>query len=309
MLLAIIADDLTGACDAAIHFAARGLETQVRLTGNGLESAVGAYTTDSRHTDAITTQARIDKLAQDLHPQSLFKKFDSVLRGHPGLEIALTMEAFGYDQAIITPAYPEMGRTVKNGFLELPEPIDIAAKLRADGLDLARCEILDATTNEDLAEIVRRFSGKRVLWCGSGGLALALAESFPKKAHTQQLPAAGPVFFCIGTTHPATQAQVAALPQTETLIPIDRNRSTPPEIRTLLNRPKPAALFITGGDTATMVLSALGATAITLRGEIVRGVPWGVIEGGIMDQVPVVTKSGGFGAPDTLVRVAECFFK
>lgn len=309
MLLAIIADDLTGACDAAIHFAVRGLKTRVSLDGSVPDSPVAAFTTDSRDTDATTTRLRIEKLAQDLHPQTLFKKIDSVLRGHPGLEIALTMEAFGYHQAIITPAYPEIGRTVKNGFLELPESLDIAAKLHADGLPLNRCQILDATTNEDLAEIVRRFSGERVLWCGSGGLGLALAESFPERPLPQGEPAPGPVCFCIGSTHPATQAQVAALPTTETLIQIDRNRTTPIEIRVLLNRPKPAALFITGGDTATMVLSALGATAITLRGEIVRGVPWGVIEGGIMDQVPVVTKSGGFGAPDTLVRVAEFFSK
>ncbi len=309
MPIAIIADDLTGACDAAVHFAARGLETRVSLNRHPPHSAVAAFSTDSRDADEPTLRQRITELSQALHPTVLFKKIDSVLRGHPGLEIALTMEAFGYHQAIITPAYPEMGRTVKNGLLQLPEPINIAAKLHADGLPLARCQILDATTNEDLAEIVRRFSGERVLWCGSGGLALALAESFPRKPHAQQPPAPGPVYFCIGSTHPATQAQVAALPTTQTLIQIDRNRTTPNEIRTLLNRPKPAALFITGGDTATMVLSALGATAITLRGEIVRGVPWGVIEGGIMNQVPVVTKSGGFGTPDTLVRVAQFFSK
>ena len=63
MLLAIIADDLTGAGDAATYFATRGLETRVSLDGNSVASPVGAYSTDSRDTDAVTTQARIRKLS------------------------------------------------------------------------------------------------------------------------------------------------------------------------------------------------------------------------------------------------------
>ncbi len=308
MRVAIIADDLTGACDAAVHFAARGLKTQVSLDGNVPASAVAAFPTDSRDVDSGTARSRILALSANLAPQLVFLKIDSVLRGHPGREIALTLAAFGYDSAIITPAYPEMGRMVKNGVIQLPEPIDIAARLQAEGLDPERGQILDASTNKELTEIVRQFAGERVLWCGSGGLALALAQQMTPALPVHNPPGSpGPVCFCIGSTHPATLGQVAALGGTDLVIPIDRNKTTSDEIRVLLNRPQPAALFITGGDTATMVLAALGATSIQLHGEIVRGVPWGTIQGGIMDQVPVVTKSGGFGAPDTLVRVSAFF--
>lgn len=309
MRVAIIADDLTGACDAAVHFAARGLETQVSLDGSVPASAVAAFPTDSRDVDAATARSRILALSAKLSPQLVFLKIDSVLRGHPGREVALTLAAFHFDSAILTPAYPEMGRTVRNGMLELPEPIDITGRLQAEGLDPERCQVLDASTNRDLVKIVDQFAGERVLWCGSGGLALAVAQRMrPGLPPDNAPPARGPVYFCIGSTHPATLGQVAALGETNLVIPIDRNKTTDDEIRGLLNRPRPAALFITGGDTATMVLSALGAMSIRLHGEIVRGVPWGTIQGGIMDQVPVVTKSGGFGAPDTLVRVAD-FFK
>lgn len=308
MRVAIIADDLTGACDAAVHFAARGLETQVSLDGTVPGCAVAAFTTDSRDVDAGTARSRILALSAKLSPQLLFLKIDSVLRGNPGREIALTLAAFDYDSAVITPAYPEMGRAVKNGILQVPDTIDIAARLKAEGLDPERCQILDASTNKDLANIVDQFGGERILWCGSGGLALALAQHMaPGLPAHHAAPAAGPVCFCIGSTHPTTLGQVAALGGTNLVIPIDRNKTTDGEIRILLNRPQPAALYITGGDTATMVLSALGARSIQLHGEIVRGVPWGTLQGGIMDQVPVVTKSGGFGAPDTLVRVADFF--
>jgi uncharacterized protein YgbK (DUF1537 family) len=66
-------------------------------------------------------------------------------------------------------------------------------------------------------------------------------------------------------------------------------------------------LFITGGDTATAVLRAVDARSIEIRGEVLTGVPWGMLSGGLFDGCPVVTKSGGFGAPDTMVRVANYF--
>jgi len=42
-------------------------------------------------------------------------------------------------------------------------------------------------------------------------------------------------------------------------------------------------------------------------GEVLPGIPWGMLRGGRFDGVLVVTKSGGFGAPDALIRIAEFF--
>ena len=60
-------------------------------------------------------------------------------------------------------------------------------------------------------------------------------------------------------------------------------------------------LVLTGGETARAVLSAAGVQAIRLGGEIEAGVPFGLTIGRLA--VPVVTKAGAFGAPETLVRV------
>jgi len=73
----------------------------------------------------------------------------------------------------------------------------------------------------------------------------------------------------------------------------------------VLGDTKPGHLFLTGGDTADAVLTALEAEGIRILGEIVAGVVQGVIIGGLLDGRPVVTKAGAFGQKDTLVAVHE----
>ncbi len=68
---------------------------------------------------------------------------------------------------------------------------------------------------------------------------------------------------------------------------------------------KPGNLFLTGGDTADAVLTAIQAEGIKIVGEVVAGVVQGVIIGGLLDKLPVVTKAGAFGQKDTLVAVHE----
>ena len=60
------------------------------------------------------------------------------------------------------------------------------------------------------------------------------------------------------------------------------------------------ALVLTGGDTAVHVSRALGGEGILLEEEVEAGVPFGTLIG--PKPYPVVTKAGGFGAPDTLLK-------
>jgi uncharacterized protein YgbK (DUF1537 family) len=68
---------------------------------------------------------------------------------------------------------------------------------------------------------------------------------------------------------------------------------------------RPGRLFLTGGDTADAVLTAVEAEGIRILGEVVAGVVQGVILGGSLDSLPLVTKAGAFGQSDTLVMVHE----
>jgi D-threonate/D-erythronate kinase len=64
--------------------------------------------------------------------------------------------------------------------------------------------------------------------------------------------------------------------------------------------PRLGGLVATGGDTARGVLGALGAVGLRLAREIEPGVVLSMAEG--RRPLPVVTKAGAFGGPDTLVR-------
>jgi uncharacterized protein YgbK (DUF1537 family) len=67
-------------------------------------------------------------------------------------------------------------------------------------------------------------------------------------------------------------------------------------------------LVLTGGETALAVCRALGATAIDILGELEVGIPWGRLCGGVAPGTYVVTKAGGFGRPDSLVRIVDALY-
>lgn len=64
-----------------------------------------------------------------------------------------------------------------------------------------------------------------------------------------------------------------------------------------------SALVLMGGEGARAVLSRQGADAILIRDAIREGIPVGVIEGGRLHGLPVVTKAGGFGSPSALTDI------
>src|SRR4051812_11710584 len=119
----LVADDLTGACDAAVHFAARGLRTMVRLQGHVLPSnpCVLACATETRDAAAPEIRKALSDLAAEIPtPSRLFKKIDSTLRGNVGMEIVAARDAFHCDAAVVCSAFPAMHRAIENGILRAP---------------------------------------------------------------------------------------------------------------------------------------------------------------------------------------------
>ena len=72
----------------------------------------------------------------------------------------------------------------------------------------------------------------------------------------------------------------------------------------LLDTAAPRAAILVGGDTALKVYEQCGARGIRILGDVEPGIPWGRWIGGRMDGLPLVTKAGGFGNPDTLCDIA-----
>jgi uncharacterized protein YgbK (DUF1537 family) len=62
-------------------------------------------------------------------------------------------------------------------------------------------------------------------------------------------------------------------------------------------------LFLTGGATARAVLDRLDATALRMAGdEVAPGIPLSTVDGGVADGVTAVTKAGGFGDEQAIIK-------
>jgi uncharacterized protein YgbK (DUF1537 family) len=122
--VAIIADELTGALDAAGPFAERGLATRLIVAADGADGgtanpcAVLSVTTESRQLGGDEAADRVRAAVADVlqfHPRFLFKMVDSTLRGNVATEIAAALEASGRRHAVIAPALPAEGRVMCGG--------------------------------------------------------------------------------------------------------------------------------------------------------------------------------------------------
>ncbi len=118
--VAIIADDLTGAADAAAAFARPGKPVPVSLSEQALlweGRSAFAVTTESR---GRSPEAAYDSVAAAVQSALaagtglLYKKIDSNLRGNIGAEVAAISEATGRS-VIVAAAFPVRGRTVVHG--------------------------------------------------------------------------------------------------------------------------------------------------------------------------------------------------
>jgi len=68
-------------------------------------------------------------------------------------------------------------------------------------------------------------------------------------------------------------------------------------------RIRPAMLTMGGGDTALAVLAALGVHVVAPCGEVEDGVPWFTVTTDDGVALACSVKSGGFGSPETLLRL------
>lgn len=180
--------------------------------------------------------------------------------------------------------------------------------------------VIEARTQDELRRRVSATAARlqdNALWVGSGGLAAALSDALPAPGH--------PPVRCVivGTRHPVTLAQVerllehgvvaepaedaaSALPL---LVAPSRTTSSAEETQRRLDalvpridigNPRESTIVVTGGDTLSAVLRAVDADFLECHGQVLAGVPASRIRGGRWHGVTVLSKSGGFGAPDLL---------
>ena len=218
--IVILADDLSGAADCAMACHRAGMAAQVRLDpeATGAPAEALALDLDSRALPPGEALARTLGSMAAAREGALYRKIDSTLRGHVALEIAATLQIAGPEAfALVCPAYPATGRTMRGGAIFVGgQPLaeteiwrlggqgstDLKALLAEEGLDpaglnldavrgpdlAARIDaaredgagaiVCDAETEADLEALVA--AARRmpdVVWVGSGGLTIPLARA------------------------------------------------------------------------------------------------------------------------------------
>ncbi|GGB42375.1 four-carbon acid sugar kinase family protein [Fictibacillus barbaricus] len=128
----MIADDLTGACDAGVQFTQKGFKTVVcfdKESANGIQADVIVLDTNSRALPQHEAYCAVKDTVAHLKAEELgliYKKIDSTLRGNLGIELDALMDSLAFDFAVIAPALPSLGRTTKEGIHYLHEvPIEL----------------------------------------------------------------------------------------------------------------------------------------------------------------------------------------
>jgi uncharacterized protein YgbK (DUF1537 family) len=118
-MIAVLADDLTGAAEIAGIGWRHGLRsTIVRRTEPPVETDLLVYDTDSRHCSSKEAARRVTAIARRLNqhsPQWIFKKVDSVLRGNVLAEIQALARAVQTSRCLLVPANPSAQRVIRNG--------------------------------------------------------------------------------------------------------------------------------------------------------------------------------------------------
>ena len=224
--IGILADDLTGALDAAAPFASRSEPVGV-VWGTAETRGNFAIDSESRQIPPAWAARRVAESLPRLAGCSVaFKKIDSLMRGNTMIELIACCAADRFASIVIAPAFPQQGRVMRGGrqFVNdgagawRPVDADIATSLARAGCTprvLGRGEppkgagvfICDSETDEDLRQVAASEPAQPILWCGTAGLARALRRS----AEGDCRPSRGPVLIVVGSRHPVSLGQIARL--------------------------------------------------------------------------------------------------
>lgn len=339
-MLAILADDLTGALDSAAPFAGRGLRTDIALDRNAIAGIVAeqpdvvSINLNTREISADAARAETAAVIALLPPGTkLFKKVDSRLKGN----IAAELDAIPFIRALVAPAIPEFGRIVEAGCVTgfgIDIAIVVAERL---GRHVENTIVPDTLVSADMDVVLAAAESYGTdLLIGARGLAEALARRMTTRdiADAASIPA-GSATFVIGSRDPITLAQIDALRASSVLhylpAPNGRLAGAPPsgaqltliQATTGANDVSPQivadtladglreklsastdTLLLSGGATAEAVLRGLGFSRLRLHGECLPGLGLASAHGRC-----IIAKSGGFGQPDTLKTIADMILR
>ena len=157
---------------------------------------------------AMTPLQRAQALARPSEVLHIFKKTDSVLRGHVHKELRALIEESRYEQVMYMPANPSKGRTIRGGryfidgnpleqteFKDDPEYPAVTANVAAaiGVMPGSRLRICDAENEADVARVVKLALNNKVptMLAGAADLFCALLTELGKKPQHRRATASG----------------------------------------------------------------------------------------------------------------------
>ena len=118
-MIIVIADDITGAAELAGIGLRYGL--RVKLSADVMDHdqtdllVIYSNTRSQKKEQAVNEMKHLATKAGRLNPMFIYKKTDSVLRGHVLAELEAQMDVLGFKKALLVPANPVLGRIIENG--------------------------------------------------------------------------------------------------------------------------------------------------------------------------------------------------
>lgn len=143
--LAMLADDVTGGCDAGVQFSQRGAATRVYLESPqepapfaGVSVLVSHSRDDAPEDAARKVEHACDWIAA-AGAKLCYKKIDSTLKGNLGPELEAIRNKFPDRLILVSPSFPHMERILLDGWLRVRssegiEPIHLLSLLTEQGV-------------------------------------------------------------------------------------------------------------------------------------------------------------------------------
>ncbi len=227
-MIAVIADDLTGAAELAGIGHRFGLKTVLTRDDDIVDDVeLWIACTDSRSLPEAKARLRTRQIAERIisaQPEWIFQKTDSVLRGHVMMELLMLMEMTGKKTAVLSPANPSLGRTIQNGayfvnnipvheagFATDPEfPVtsnNVVSMLGATmaGLQQNGITIAEAETDEDTEAWASRLQANTLPAGGSDFFKALLQRQYSRQPQPSQAWNK-PLLLISGTRYPQRRA-------------------------------------------------------------------------------------------------------
>jgi len=319
-MIVVIADDFTGAAELAGIGVRYGMATEVWMgeTLAGAETMVGAETladpvellviaTDTRsmrREDAVEETLRVTRAVLKLRPEWVYKKTDSVLRGHVVGELSAQMEVLGLEKTLLAPANPALGRTISGGRYyingvpihetsfyhdpEFPVRSPEVREMLGGSLD-ERIIVGDVEAAGDLYNLARRIDEKTLAAGGAEFFRVLLGREEVVQEPAPEVRR--PVLFVSGTAFKKSQEiknMIAGWPR----------EKIAEQVRQVLSETTVRELVIEGGATAFAVLRAVGLKSFVPVEELAPGVVR--MRAG---EMYITVKPGSYAWPEKLLTI------